>query len=132
MALILVIDDSSITRKAVCRTVREGGHESLQASDGREGFEMAISRKPDCIVLDLIMPEFDGFEVLKALNKQDSKIPVIVLSADIQKIVQEECLELGAKAFINKPLITDNLNNVIKRVLAPSKENANGHDTRSD
>jgi CheY-like chemotaxis protein len=85
MALILVIDDSSITRKAVCRTVREGGHESLQASDGREGFEMAISSKPDCIVLDLI-----------------------------------------------KPLITDNLNNVIKRVLAPSKENANGHDTRSD
>ncbi len=120
MGLILVVEDSFTTRKIVCKIVKEAGHEPLQASDGREGLEMISSRKPECIILDLMMPEMDGFEVLKTLNKQESKIPVIVLSADIQEIVKKECMELGAKAFINKPMIKDELHTLIKSVLTPS------------
>ncbi len=116
MALILIIDDSSITRKAIRKVVKAAGYEAIEAADGKEGL-VATAQKPDCIVLDLIMPVVGGIEVLKALRNRKSKIPVIVLSADIQEIVREECLELGAKAFINKPMIRHDLNDAIKKVL---------------
>ncbi len=116
MALILIIDDSPSTRKAIRKVVKDAGYDSIEAADGKEGL-IATAQKPDCILLDLIMPEVDGIEVLKALRNQNSEIPVIVLSADIQEIVREECLELGAKAFINKPMLRHDLHDTIKRVL---------------
>ncbi len=116
MALILIIEDSSSTRKAIRKVVKAAGYDSIEAADGKEGL-IATAQKPDCIVLDLIMPNVGGIEVLKALRNRKSKIPVIVLSADIQEIVREECFELGAKAFMNKPMIRHELHSKIKKVL---------------
>ncbi len=132
MALILIIDDSSTTRNVIRKLVKKDGHETLEAADGQKGLEIVSDNKPDCIVLDLIMPEIDGFGVLKTLRNRDSKIPVIILSADIQEIVRKECLELGASAFINKPLIKRELRKTISKVLGLEKENSNDVDTRSN
>ena len=125
MALILIVDDSKTTRNAVRKVLKHEGHETLEAANGEEGLELAAAHGPDCIVLDLIMPRMDGFEVLKALHKKGSNIPVIVLSADIQEIVREDCLKLGADAFINKPLKGDELLGTIDNVLGLKKETSN-------
>ncbi len=117
MAQILVIDDSIYQRGQIRRALEPEGYELLEAANGREGLEMVATSRPDCILLDLIMPETGGLEVLQVLHGQGSNVPVIVLTADIQERTRQQCLELGATAFINKPLQGDELVNAIKPVL---------------
>ena len=117
MALILVVDDSLTTRRFVCKLLKAEGHKTMEAVDGRDALVMAAKHSPDCIVLDLIMPGFGGLDVLKALRDHSSKIPVVVLTADIQDVVREECLELGAAAFINKPMMKREMHDAIRKAL---------------
>lgn len=118
MALILTIDDSMYMRKKMISILKEDGHEILEAEDGVRGLQMADSHKPDCILLDLIMPEMDGLKVLKSLHESGSKVPVIVITADIQESMQKKCMELGAYAFINKPPKKDELRNAVNNILS--------------
>ena len=123
MALILVIDDSGFQRNIIEGIVKAHGHEMLNAVNGREGLKMAVSHSPDCILLDLIMPEIGGLEVLGLLRDKGLDIPAIVVTADIQESTRKKCMELGAVAFLNKPVKEDVLNEIIKRVL-DSREGA--------
>ena len=131
MALVLIVDDSLSARKAICDAVEADNHKVLEAANGRKGLEMIAAHAPDCIVLDLIMPEVDGFEVLKTLQDQGVNIPVIILTSDIQEIVRKECLELGAAAFINKPPKMQELRERIRKVL-DFKEEAYSDSTCKD
>ena len=117
MALILIIDDSSFTRKRIASMVKAEGYETLEASDGRQGLEMTATYSPDCIVVDLIMPEMDGLEFLEVLNNQGSNIPRIVVTADIQETVRHDCLERGALAVLNKPPKKDELQMTLAKAL---------------
>jgi chemotaxis protein CheC len=121
MAKILTIDDSLYMRKKIANILKEDGHEILEAEDGLKGLQMAHSLKPDCILLDLIMPDMDGMKVLKSLSESDSTVPVIVITADIQESVQKQCLELGVHAFINKPPREEEVRNAVNKVI-PKKE----------
>lgn len=103
MGLILITDDAAFARRMVRKAVQKAEHEVLEAENGQECLEKVAQNSPDCIILDLLMPELDGFGVLKALQEQGSKIPVIVLSADIQDSVREECENLGAFNILRKP-----------------------------
>ena len=123
MSSILVIDDSEFQRNILQGIIEGQGHEMLNAVNGREGLNMAVSRSPDCILLDLIMPEVDGLEVLGLLRDKGLNIPAIVVTADIQESTRKKCMELGAVAFLNKPVKGDVLNETIKRVL-DSREGA--------
>ena len=117
MALILIIDDSSFTRKRIASMVKAEGYETLEASDGRQGLEMTAAYSPDCIVVDLIMPEMDGLEFLEVLNNQGSNIPRIVVTADIQETVRHDCFERGAIAVLNKPPKKDELQMTLAKAL---------------
>ncbi|KMP11303.1 histidine kinase [Candidatus Nitromaritima sp. SCGC AAA799-C22] len=117
MALIITIEDSKFQRRRIVEALESGGYEVLEAANGKTGLEALATRTPDCIVLDLIMPEMDGLEFLKTLREQGLDIPVIVYSSDIQKPVREECLELGAKCFLNKPVNKEELLETIKKAL---------------
>lgn len=117
MALILIIDDSSFTRKRIASMIKAEGHETLEASDGRQGLEMTATHSPDCIVIDLIMPEMDGLELLEVLHNQGWKIPRIVVTADIQESVRQQCLERGALAVLNKPPRKDELQNTLAKAI---------------
>lgn len=103
MALVLITDDAAFARRMVKKALKEDNHEILEAGNGKECLEMVASHSPDCILLDLLMPELDGFGVLKELQNQGSKIPVIVLSADIQDAARAQCEELGAFTMLQKP-----------------------------
>jgi CheY-like chemotaxis protein len=83
--------------------LRDAGHETLEAADGRAGLKIVLEQKPDCILSDLLMPEMDGISFLAALRSENISLPVIVISADIQETKRQQCLSLGAFGFINKP-----------------------------
>jgi CheY-like chemotaxis protein len=109
-------------RSRIRGVLKAEGYDILEAESGYECFQIIREHSPDCIVLDLILPELDGLKVLKALNDQQSGIPVVVVTADIQETVREQCLELGAKAFINKPPKEDELRITVKNMLDLKKE----------
>lgn len=115
MPSILIIDDSAYTRNKIREVLKSERYDILEASDGTKGLEMVYSHTPDCIILDLIMPEIDGIKILKVLHDKGSKIPVIVVTADIQDSVRKQCLAFGAAAFINKPPREDELRGAVKK-----------------
>lgn len=117
MALILIIDDATFLRSLVRRILQEQGHEVIEAINGKQGLVLIDSHKPDCILMDLLMPVLDGFGVLKILQLRGNNTPVIVLSADIQQQAQKRCLEFGAANFLPKPPQADQLRQAIQAAL---------------
>ena len=116
MTKIVVADDDRMFRKAAETTLRRQGYSVVTASDGEEALQLIRSERPDIIVLDLIMPKLQGFDVLQVL-KQDSvtaAIPVIVLSSLTQEQDKQEALDLGAIAYFNKS--TFSLGELVKQV----------------
>jgi DNA-binding response OmpR family regulator len=116
MTKIVVADDDRMFRKAAETTLRRQGYAVVTASDGEEALQLIRSERPDIIVLDLIMPKLQGFDVLQVL-KQDSvttAIPVIVLSSLTQEQDKQEALDLGAVAYFNKA--TFSLGELVKQV----------------
>jgi DNA-binding response OmpR family regulator len=104
MKTILFIEDEQALQKTAGDTLREAGFEVLSALDGEIGLRLAKDKNPDLIILDLILPKANGFEVLKALKETQETlhIPVIVLTnlealEDIQK-----ALSLGATTYLVK------------------------------
>jgi CheY-like chemotaxis protein len=87
------------------------------ASNGLEGYNLYRSEKPDLIVMDLLMPEMNGWELLKLIREKDLDIKIIVLSADVQKATRDEIEKFGITAFIPKPFNkekTERLINLVK------------------
>lgn len=104
MKKILFIEDEESLQKTMKEMLERNGYSVISALDGENGVLFAKNEKPDLILLDLILPKKDGFEVLKALKEDSSTdaIPVIVLtnlegSADIEKV-----LSLGARTYLIK------------------------------
>jgi CheY-like chemotaxis protein len=118
LAKILVVDDSSFARMRISHMLQEGGHDTVEAADGREGLAMAQRERPDCILTDLLMPEMDGIALLAALRELGSNLPIIVLTADIQESKRKQCEVLGAAGFLPKPPQSKVLLAVVEKVLA--------------
>jgi CheY-like chemotaxis protein len=118
MALVLVVEDALLSRRLICKALQSDGHVTIEATNGRMGLEMVANHAPDCILLDLLMPELDGLGVLKALREMGAKIPVIVVTADVQESSIQECLELGAIAVIHKLPKENELCNAVNKALA--------------
>ncbi len=121
MAVILVIDDSAYARSKVRDFLKLDGHEVREAGDGAKGLKAVHDNPPDCIILDLIMPELDGFKILNVLHERTPKIPVVVCTADIQESVRKQCIGLGAAAFIHKPPREAELRETVRTVLESGK-----------
>jgi CheY-like chemotaxis protein len=113
---ILIIDDDPDTGKLFCTIVDTEGHETVGAYSGAEGLEVANEQQPDLIVLDVMMPEMDGWEVLGRLrhDKSTEKIPVVVWSAMTGHRNEEMADELGAQAYVRKGCGLPSLLEVIK------------------
>ncbi len=112
---ILVVDDSAMSRKLVIKALPpEWEVEVHQAGNGQEGLNVYKSSKAQVILLDLTMPVMDGFEVLESLKREGLTPFVIVISADVQPKAQERVKELGAAAFLKKPIKTDEITQVLK------------------
>ncbi len=117
MKSVLVIEDSVHIRQLIREILEADGYRVIEAENGTEGVRMATTEAPDCIILDLIMPDMDGIKILTESLK-GSKIPVVVVTAHIRNTVSEQCLEAGASAVVNKPFTKDELRFAVKEVLS--------------
>jgi CheY-like chemotaxis protein len=116
MAKILLADDSWVARLSIIKQLKGAGHEVIEAEDGKSTLALISQHKPDILLLDMLMPEMDGLEVLDALGK-DRSIPVIMLSADIQQTTKDQAMEKGVNAFLHKPPKPDEILKTIDKVL---------------
>jgi CheY-like chemotaxis protein len=113
---VLIVEDDRFLRRAAEAKLKQGGFSVLTAADGEEALKVACKERPDLILLDLIMPKMQGFEVLRALKKIDAtaSIPVIILSNLSQESDRTRCLEAGAVAYFVKANLS--LHELVKTV----------------
>jgi CheY-like chemotaxis protein len=120
MATILVVEDNEPSRDALARRLSRRGFQVLQAADGREGVSVAQTALPDLILMDLGLPEIDGWEATRRLKSGEStnRIPIIVLSAHAMSKDRELALAAGGDEFDTKPVRFDGLLAKIELLLA--------------
>ncbi len=121
---VLVIDDSPLIRNLL-RVVLESEYQVLEAENGKSGLELTLEFRPDLIITDLMMPELDGYQLVKQVrdNGHIAHIPIIMLTTVNTEFNQLEGYRIGVDAYLLKPFTRDDLlirvNNLIKnRVLA--------------
>lgn len=116
---ILVVDDEIHILRVVAIKLKNNGFEVLTASDGKQGFEIAMQHKPDIIVSDYQMPNMTGVEMVKKLRqeKETSEIPVIMLTARGFAIEELEKVSLNISEFLSKPFSPKELLNTIENIL---------------
>lgn len=105
MAKILVVDDSPTQQKNLAKLVEGQGHESLTAGDGMEGVETARQEKPDLILMDVVMPELNGFQATRKISQdpETSHIPILIVTTKDQQTDQVWGKRQGASGYIIKP-----------------------------
>ena len=112
---ILVVDDSPIARNMLIRALPPAWDvEIAQAQNGIEALERYRAGNVDVMFLDLTMPDMDGYQVLETLRREDLNCLVIVVSADVQEQAKARVKSLGAIAFIQKPVTSDGLAEVLR------------------
>jgi len=116
---ILLVDDEPKLLELVTWRLEAQGYEVLTASDGDEALQRARAQHPDLIILDVMLPQLNGYEVCTLL-KQDRRyraIPIILLTARIQQVDERLGLECGADAYLHKPFQSAQLLGTIRSLL---------------
>jgi DNA-binding response OmpR family regulator len=113
---VLIVEDDPTTIDFVRMYLRRDGHKVLTAADGEEGLRIARERKPDLVVLDLMLPKLDGVQVCRAL-REESDIPVIMLTARVDEEERLLGLNVGADDYVTKPFSPRELAARVRAVL---------------
>lgn len=103
METILVVEDDPSIQRGLELNLQVEGYSVITASDGEEGLRQALERKPDIILLDVMLPKLSGFDICRQLRKQGLTMPIIMLTAKTQEIDKIMGLELGADDYVTKP-----------------------------
>ena len=109
---VLIVDDDRQTRLKLTRSLEVQGRTVNAVESGKAALQTLSTESYNVILLDILMPEMDGFEVLRTLKADPrlSKIPVIIISADEDAQSEQKCMQLGAHTFLSKPVDADLLN----------------------
>lgn len=116
MATVVVIEDDPLIRLPLMEALRDYGYTVFTASDGKTGLETVLARQPDMVILDILLPEMDGWEVCKAIRRT-SVVPILMLSSLNEEVDRILGLELGADDYLTKPFSTRELVAHIKALL---------------
>lgn len=105
MSKILIVDDEILFIKVVQKNLEANGYEVITANDGLEGLEKTESEHPDLILLDIVMPNMDGYTMLREIRKNENikDIVVILCSGKVTLNLEEDILKAEADAYIAKP-----------------------------
>jgi two-component system, OmpR family, alkaline phosphatase synthesis response regulator PhoP len=120
MGRVLVVDDEPDVLLLCRLNLQQRGHELLEAAEGSSALRLARERRPDVIVLDLMLPGMNGYEVLETLQRDEgtASIPVLVLTAKSLRADRERSHGLGAAAFLTKPFLPDELCELVDSLTA--------------
>jgi two-component system, OmpR family, alkaline phosphatase synthesis response regulator PhoP len=102
---ILIIEDDPATSRLVDYSLRHAGYEVISSSNGMDGLRKAHSEVPDLVILDVMLPGMDGFEICHRLRaeKDTEKLPILMFSAKAQEIDKETGIKVGADDYLTKP-----------------------------
>jgi twitching motility two-component system response regulator PilH len=128
MARILIVDDSPSQLMGIRRIVEKLGHEALTAEDGAAGVEAAKRELPDLILMDVVMPNLNGFQATRSITREPSTkhIPIVLVTTKDQDTDRVWGMRQGAKAYITKPFSETELADIIQQMLgadAPAESN---------
>jgi len=121
---ILYVEDNFDNRMLVRRVLEAEGYRVVEAEDGTQGIEWLRSETPDLVLMDINLPEIDGYEVTKRFKQLPSmtKVPVIAMTANVMKGDREKTLAAGCDGYIPKPIDIDTLPDQIARFLGTRNE----------
>lgn len=122
--LILIVDDDIGVLKFVRANLQSSDYETLVAMDGKEALQLVEKELPDLIILDIVMPKMDGFEVCRRI-RQWSQIPIIMLSARHEIGEKVKCLNSGADDYVTKPFGVNELRARVHAILRRSQSVGN-------
>ncbi|PZO65152.1 MAG: two-component system response regulator [Pseudoxanthomonas suwonensis] len=119
MARILIVDDSPIQIAGMRRIVEALGHEVSIAEDGASGVERAKRDLPDLILMDVVMPNLNGFQATRMISREATTkhIPIVMVTTKDQDTDRVWGMRQGAKAYINKPIKEPELVAIIRQML---------------
>jgi DNA-binding response OmpR family regulator len=123
---VLVVEDDPAIREALAYNLQRAGYEVQSVDDGAKALDAARASKPDLIVLDLMLPELDGFDVTRTLRKE-SNVPILMLTARDDEIDRVLGLELGADDYLTKPFSMRELLARVKAMLRRAKVGKEGN-----
>ena len=120
MARILIVDDSPSQLMGMKRIVEKLGHEALTAEDGAAGVEAAKANVPDLILMDVVMPNLNGFQATRAISKEaaTAHIPIVLVTTKDQETDKVWGQRQGASDYLTKPVDEDTLIKTLNTVLA--------------
>lgn len=126
MATILVVEDNEANRELITRFLRRDGYEVIEATDGMTGVVLAQGQVPDLILMDLSLPELDGWEATRQIraNPVTAAIPIIAFTAHAFAEEVIDALRAGCNQYETKPLVYRRLIKKIRTLLNPEAEAA--------
>lgn len=126
--LLLVVDDSPTGRRVVSEALRSEGYEVITAEDGEQALDLAFRRKPSLIVLDIVLPKQNGFQVCRRLKAEPltGHIKVVLLSSKILATDKQWGMKQGADGYVTKPFVVSELLAVIHQILGDDAKSPTG------
>ena len=120
---ILVIEDDPATLRLIDYSLRHEGYQVLMASNGLDGLRKVHNEEPDLIILDVMLPGMDGFEICHHLRSEPdiAQLPILMLSAKAQEIDKDTGLKVGADDYLAKPADPSEIVRRVESLLAPEK-----------
>lgn len=120
MSKILIVEDNDKNMKLVRDILRHKGYATLEAVTGREGVHMALEQVPDLILMDIQLPDIDGFQALRLIREQPGlkAIPVLAVTASVMPEDQHKIASSGFDGFISKPISIKPFMEAVERFLA--------------
>ena len=122
MARILLVEDNEMNRDMLSRRLIRNGYEVFLAMDGQQGVDMALSERPDLILMDMSLPVIDGWEATRQIKANDAtrQVPVIALTAHAMAGDREKAIEVGCDDYDTKPVEITRLLGKIAALLKPA------------
>ena len=123
-AFILLVDDDELNLDLLSRKLQRNGYDTVTTTDGREAISLAVSTKPDLILMDMSLPELDGWEATRLLKAENSTkhIPVISLTANAMPEDRAKALAAGCDEYETKPIVFENLFAKMEMLLKKEKK----------
>lgn len=104
MERILVVEDDAALSLAMTKALRAAGYDVTTARNGAQGLALALADPPDCVLLDVMLPERNGYEILEELRARDADLPIVMITAKAEEADKVRGLELGADEYVVKPV----------------------------
>ena len=120
---ILYIEDNAENRLLVRRILEAEGYSMIEATDGPTGLELAIQKQPDLILLDINLPEIDGYDLAGRFRNAPGlqQVPILAITANVMKGDRERTLEAGCDGYIQKPIDVDRLPEQVRAALQKTR-----------